>query len=54
MNNPFNGDPGWVLYERLASGDDCISDHLLRPIRDTPGPDETLLWAPVPGLPVTA
>lgn len=29
-------------------------DAELRPIRDTPGQDETLTWAPVPGKLVTA
>ena len=31
-----------------------IEDNRLRPLRDTPGDDETLRWAPVPGERVTA
>ncbi|MBI2725418.1 MAG: hypothetical protein HYX42_04130 [Polaromonas sp.] len=31
-----------------------INDRFLRPIRDQPGQDETLTWAPVPGKLVTA
>lgn len=52
--HPLNGTVGWRLYDALPTGDECIADFLLRPIRDTPGEDETLQWAPVPGQPVTA
>ena len=32
----------------------ALKDSVLRPIRDTPGDDESLLWAPVHGERVTA
>lgn len=52
----------WVEAQTtvIASNTGRITKHLhcsdaqIRPIRDTPGEDETLLWAPVPGVPVTA
>lgn len=45
--NPHGGTvpPGTIVFS---------ADAHLRPIRDQPGEDETLQWAPVPGVPVTA
>lgn len=54
--------PHW-LYEGKPEGGrigfrtwrwDCLPDEWLRPIRDNPGQDETLTWAPVPSQKVTA
>ena len=49
INGP---DHTWVIDRELPDiGGSCskfIEDRILRPIRDQPGTDETLLWAPVP------
>ena len=47
----------WHLSESLDGNPDgwlLVPDKCLRPIRDTPGEDESLQWAPVPGERVTA
>ena len=52
----YDGD-AWNTDPELkgVSGRCCAwYDAHLRPIRDTPGEDETLQWAPVPGERVTA
>ena len=47
--------PGGLRQTEFAiSHGFLIDDSHLKPIRDTPGADETLLWAPVPGERVTA
>ena len=56
---PYNGPwkqyeylPGWEVDRKIraASGEvsEFVPDRLLRPLRDNPGTDESLLWAPVP------
>ncbi len=52
------GKPAWRIDRKLHSGKqvrpgltvegDWWEDSTLRPIRDQPGEDETLTWAPVP------
>ena len=41
------GGPAWIIEPPLSKGN-WVFDRALRPIRDNPGTDETLLWAPVP------
>ena len=38
----------WETDYDFGGGDKSIADEQLRPIRDQPGEDETLTWAPVP------
>ena len=58
------GSPCWIVSPEVPGGKVKVKNgvsqgHLvnalyLRPIRDTPGEDETLQWAPVPSERVTA
>ena len=45
-------EPGWFVDIELIGSDgvwdNLIADSALSPIRDQPGEDETLIWAPVP------
>lgn len=49
---PDGVEPGWIIDTELIAFDGSKSnlakDSALRPIRDQPGEDETLTWAPVP------
>lgn len=49
---PDGVEPGWIIDTELIAYDgsksNFIKDSALRPIRDQPGEDETLTWAPVP------
>ena len=40
---------GEIRNKWTMSNGQLVVDEELRPIRETPGDDETLLWAPVPG-----
>lgn len=47
----FNDPPCWILDEPiydLHGREVAPRDATMRPIRDQPGEDETLTWAPVP------
>ena len=47
--------PGGSIFARNSMyHGKLVQDAHLRPIRDTPGLDESLQWAPVPGERVTA
>ena len=64
QNVGFDGSHYWLVQGRLCDGvcswsvahggDGIFEDWKLRPIRDTPGEDESLLWCPVPSERVTA
>jgi len=54
-----SGNAGWLVNPPIPGGihligsggymdGDWVCDSILRPIRDNPGQDETLQWAPVP------
>jgi hypothetical protein len=52
VTHPPGCEPHWRFDPplRLPSGEKVAwGDSSLRPIRDQPGEDETLQWAPVPG-----
>ena len=59
-NDSWGGPTWWVDFHHPYSLNgkrgkkSLFYDKFLRPIRDTPGEDETLQWAPVPGERVTA
>lgn len=52
FNNDVPGHETWITDTPFNWGDGGVykimKDKLLRPIRDQPGEDETLTWAPVP------
>ena len=48
----WSSNPMWVMDRKFHStdglDDNFMFDSHLRPLRDNPGTDETLTWAPVP------
>ena len=50
----INGHTGWLVMDKISSPPThmfdygWVADRCLRPIRDTPGEDETLKWLVVP------
>ena len=53
--HPITGEVGWHFEPPTQyHGHNCTFDKHLRSIRDNPGEDESLQWAPVPGEKVTA